>query len=41
MVQDELMGGNRNPASTNYMANYTIEVIKELQDGKREKVDYF
>ena len=41
MVQQELSGGNSNPASTYYMSNYTISVIEQLQKGKRNKVEYF
>ena len=41
MVQEELIGGNSNPASTYYMSNYTISVIDELQKGKKDKVEHF
>ena len=41
MVQEELIGGNSNPASTYYMSNYTIAVIDELQKGRKDKVEHF
>lgn len=41
MVDEELAGGNRNPASIRYMANHTVEVITELQNGKKDKLIHF
>ena len=40
-VDEELMGGNSNPASTHYMANYTCQVIDELQKGSKDRVEHF
>ena len=41
MVEEELLGGSNNPASIAYMAHYTMEVMKELQEGKNSKVQAF
>ncbi len=41
MIDEELLGGSSNPASIHYMANFTMEVIEQLQDGRRDKVVAF
>lgn len=41
MVEEEIVGGNSNPASIHRMAIYTTEVIAELQEGRRDKVTAF
>jgi hypothetical protein len=41
MMEEELVGGSSNPASIDYMANFTHAVIQELQNGKRDKMDHF
>jgi hypothetical protein len=41
MMDEELIGGSSNPASIQYMARYTHQVIEELQNGRNEKVVKF
>jgi hypothetical protein len=41
MIDEELLGGSSNPASIHYMANFTIEVMEQLQEGRRDKVVAF
>jgi hypothetical protein len=40
-IDEELTGGSRNPASVGYMSNYTVDVIEELQKGKKDKIISF
>ncbi len=41
MMEEELIGGNSNPASIHYMSEYTMAVIGELQQGKKNKINEF
>lgn len=36
-----MSGGNSNPASIQNMALYTVNVIAELQEGKKDRVTHF
>lgn len=41
MVQEELSGGSSNPASIENMSLYTMKVIGELQEGRRDRIVEF
>lgn len=41
MIEEELIGGNKNPASINYMSSHIIRVMEELQSGKKTLVNDF
>jgi len=41
MIDEQLSGGYKNPASVQYMANYTIKVIEELQKGRNDLITSF
>lgn len=41
MIDEELIGGSSNPASVQYMASYTEKVIEDLQNKKKNKIEWF